>query len=162
MEITTNHSKASEFIKAFITSYSNEVLVNKVKTLYELSEEDIQELINNESQTLDIFLDTKNESELNSLELQTYEGQQAIILKGIASKILQMETPTFEEVDKLFNKFEHTVYPMITIEEFHLREEKIKSFKTLINDIKDVLMNSRGDDNLVSWINDRLEYYNLY
>jgi len=59
MEITTNHSKASEFIKAFITSYSNEVLVDKVKTLYQLSEEDIQQLINNELQTLDIFLDAK-------------------------------------------------------------------------------------------------------
>jgi len=59
METTTNHLKASEFIKAFITSYSNEVLVDKVKTLYKLSEEDIQELINNESQTLDIFLDAK-------------------------------------------------------------------------------------------------------
>lgn len=62
IELTTNHSKASDFIKAYINHYSNEILVNKVKTLYNISEEDIQELIHCEELSLQQFLDTNQEN----------------------------------------------------------------------------------------------------
>jgi acetate kinase len=35
--------------------------------------------------------------------------QQAVILKGIAQQILQMNVPTFNEVSKLFEMFEKTI-----------------------------------------------------
>jgi hypothetical protein len=51
-----NYPRPSDFIKAYLNMYSNDVLVNKVKWLYNITEEEIQELINQESLSLDIFL----------------------------------------------------------------------------------------------------------
>ena len=51
-----NYPRPSDFIKAYLNMYSNDVLVNKVKYLYNITEEEIQELINQESLSLDIFL----------------------------------------------------------------------------------------------------------
>lgn len=42
--------------------------------------------------------------------MQNYnKQQQAVILKGIAQQILQMNVPTFEVVDKLFQEFGKTI-----------------------------------------------------
>lgn len=42
--------------------------------------------------------------------MQNYnQQQQAVILKGIAQQILQMNVPTFEVVDKLFQEFGKTI-----------------------------------------------------
>jgi hypothetical protein len=59
MRILTNHLKAINFIKAYIHSYSNEILVNKIKFLYNLSEEVIQRLIEDESLSLQKFFNNK-------------------------------------------------------------------------------------------------------
>jgi hypothetical protein len=83
--------------------------------------------------------------------------QQAVILKGIAQQILSMNVPSFDEVDKLFQQFNQVLYPKDVISELCEKEQKFNSMNMLIDDIKDTLLNSRGDDSLVSWINDRLE-----
>lgn len=90
--------------------------------------------------------------------MQNYNHQQqAVILKGIAQQILSMNVPTFNEVDKLFVQFGQVIYPKAIVEELCEKEQKLNSAKMLIDDIKETLLNSRGDDSLVSWINDRLE-----
>lgn len=61
--MTITYSKPSDFIKAYINSYTNEALVEKVKMLYVIEEEEIQKLIEEEALSLDIFLSSGNNAE---------------------------------------------------------------------------------------------------
>lgn len=79
--------------------------------------------------------------------------REAIILKGIASQILQMSIPTLSTVNNLLNEFDLSIKPS-------LNESKLQEYKLLIADIKETLMN-RGDDSVVSWIIDRVEEINF-
>jgi len=48
--------KPNDFVKAYINSYSNDILVQKLILLYAISEEEAQQIIVNESIALDHFL----------------------------------------------------------------------------------------------------------
>lgn len=85
------------------------------------------------------------------------QQQQAVILKGIAQQILSMNVPSFDEVDKLFQQFNQVIYPKDIITELCEKEQKLYLMNMLIDDVKETLFNLRGDDSLVSWINNRLE-----
>jgi hypothetical protein len=82
--------------------------------------------------------------------------QESCVLKGIANQLLALSVPTIDELNKMLHGFNFVVVKSSLIEEITNNESKLHDYKLLIRDINDTLLNSRGDDSMVSWINDRV------
>lgn len=80
------------------------------------------------------------------------QQQQAVIVKGIAQQILQMNVPSFQHIRDFCESFE------ITEKEKVITSDKEYFLSLLINDIRDTLI-SQEQSELVDWIQTRLEEF---
>lgn len=73
--------------------------------------------------------------------------KEAIIIKGIASQIMQMNVPTFDTFDKLLSEFDLKLTS--NSDKYQLEE-----YRQLVYEIKEILL-KQGDDITTSWILNR-------